>query len=109
MRHIESQVLHEETASEQGSMVGGPTEVGRRAMVPPHAGASNADGSPMYSFNLSFEELSGVGLDEAPRHGNVQWTVGDALEPSWRVTSVASCLTVLSPSVLRAALTGPPA
>uniref|UniRef100_A0A3Q2G6F2 Kinase D-interacting substrate 220b n=1 Tax=Cyprinodon variegatus TaxID=28743 RepID=A0A3Q2G6F2_CYPVA len=76
MRHIESQVLHEETASEQGSMVGGPTEVGRRAMAPPHAGASNADGSPMYSFNLSFEELSGVGLDEAPRHGNVQWTGG---------------------------------
>ncbi|XP_054604447.2 kinase D-interacting substrate of 220 kDa B isoform X3 [Nothobranchius furzeri] len=73
MRHIESQVLHEETASEQGSIVGGPVEVGRRALAPPHAGAANTDGSAMYSFNLSFEELSGVGLDEAPRNGNAPW------------------------------------
>uniref|UniRef100_A0A3B3UAG7 Kinase D-interacting substrate 220b n=1 Tax=Poecilia latipinna TaxID=48699 RepID=A0A3B3UAG7_9TELE len=76
MRHIESQVLHEETASEQGSVVGVPTEVGRRAMAPPLAGAANADASPMYSFNLSFEELSGVGLDEAPRPGNMPWMGG---------------------------------
>nr|XP_054604614.1 kinase D-interacting substrate of 220 kDa B-like [Nothobranchius furzeri] len=73
MRHIESQVLHEETASEQGCIVGGPVEVGRRALAPPHAGAANTDGSAMYSFNLSFEELSGVGLDEAPRNGNTPW------------------------------------
>ncbi|XP_047244783.1 kinase D-interacting substrate of 220 kDa B isoform X3 [Girardinichthys multiradiatus] len=76
MRHIESQVLHEENAREQGSVVGGPTELGRRAMAPPLAGAANADASPMYSFNLSFEELSGVGLDEAPRHGNMPWMAG---------------------------------
>ncbi|KAM4713463.1 kinase D-interacting substrate of 220 kDa B isoform 2-T2 [Anableps anableps] len=76
MRHIESQVLHEETASEQGSVGGGPTEVGRRAMALPHAGAANVDASPMYSFNLSFEELSGVGLDEAPRPGNMPWIGG---------------------------------
>ncbi|XP_023203981.1 kinase D-interacting substrate of 220 kDa isoform X1 [Xiphophorus maculatus] len=76
MRHIESQVLHEETASEQGSVVGVPTEVGRRVMAPPLAGAANADSSPMYSFNLSFEELSGVGLDEAPRPGNMPWMGG---------------------------------
>lgn len=75
MRHIESQVLHDETASEQGSVVGVPTEVGRRVMAPPLAGAANADASPMYSFNLSFEELSGVGLDEAPRPGNMPWMV----------------------------------
>ncbi|XP_035986448.1 kinase D-interacting substrate of 220 kDa B isoform X4 [Fundulus heteroclitus] len=76
MRHIESQVLHEETASEQGSVVGVPTEA-RRSAAPPHAGAANAaDASPMYSFNLSFEELSGVGLDEAPRHGNLPWMGG---------------------------------
>uniref|UniRef100_A0AAQ5XRA6 Kinase D-interacting substrate of 220 kDa n=1 Tax=Amphiprion ocellaris TaxID=80972 RepID=A0AAQ5XRA6_AMPOC len=75
MRHIESQVLHEEVASEQGSVVGGHTEAGRRAVAPPHAGAANPDASPMYSFNLSFEELSNVGLEEAPRHGNMQWMV----------------------------------
>uniref|UniRef100_A0A3P8TL24 Kinase D-interacting substrate 220b n=1 Tax=Amphiprion percula TaxID=161767 RepID=A0A3P8TL24_AMPPE len=76
MRHIESQVLHEEVASEQGSVVGGHTEAGRRAVAPPHAGAANTDASPMYSFNLSFEELSNVGLEEAPRHGNMQWMGG---------------------------------
>ncbi|KAM4522785.1 kinase D-interacting substrate of 220 kDa B isoform 1-T2 [Odontesthes bonariensis] len=71
MRHIESQVLHEEAASEQGSVVGVHAEAGRRALAPPHAGAANQGG--MYSFNLSFEELSGVGLDEPPRHGNMPW------------------------------------
>ncbi|XP_059212056.1 LOW QUALITY PROTEIN: kinase D-interacting substrate of 220 kDa B [Centropristis striata] len=76
MRHMESQVLHEEAASEQGSVVGGHAEAGRRATAPIHAGAANTDASPMYSFNLSFEELSGVGLDEAPRHGNMQWMGG---------------------------------
>lgn len=75
MRLIESQVLQEETASEQGSVVGGHTETGRRAMAPPHAGAANPDASPMYSFNLSFEELSNVGLEETARHGNMQWMV----------------------------------
>uniref|UniRef100_A0A671TZA9 Kinase D-interacting substrate 220b n=1 Tax=Sparus aurata TaxID=8175 RepID=A0A671TZA9_SPAAU len=76
MRHIESQVLQEEVASEQGSVVGGPTEAGRRAVAPPHAGATNADGSPMYSFNLSFEELSTIGLEDPARHGNMQWMGG---------------------------------
>ncbi|XP_076611950.1 kinase D-interacting substrate of 220 kDa B isoform X5 [Chaetodon auriga] len=76
LRHIESQVLHEETASEQGSVVGGHAEVGRRAVAPPHAGADNTDASPMYSFNLSFEELSTVGLDDPARHGNAQWMGG---------------------------------
>lgn len=75
MRHIESQVLHEEAASEQGSVVSGHVEAGRRAVAPPHAGAHNSDASPMYSFNLSFEELSTVGLDEAARQGNMQWMV----------------------------------
>lgn len=74
MRHIESQVLQEETASEQGSVVGGHSEAGRRAVVPPRANATNTDASPMYSFNLSFEELSTAGLDE-PRPGNAVWMV----------------------------------
>uniref|UniRef100_A0A8P4KJH3 Kinase D-interacting substrate 220b n=1 Tax=Dicentrarchus labrax TaxID=13489 RepID=A0A8P4KJH3_DICLA len=76
MRHIESQVLHEEAASEQGSVMGGHTEAGRRAVAPPLAGGANPDASPMYSFNLSFEELSTVGLDDPARHGNLQWMSG---------------------------------
>ncbi|CAJ1077810.1 kinase D-interacting substrate of 220 kDa B isoform X4 [Xyrichtys novacula] len=76
MRLIESQVLQEEAASEQGSVVGGHSEAGRRAVAPPLAGAANTDASPMYSFNLSFEELSNVGLDETARHGNIQWMGG---------------------------------
>ncbi|XP_005950523.1 kinase D-interacting substrate of 220 kDa B isoform X6 [Haplochromis burtoni] len=76
MRHIESQVLHEETASEQGSVIGGHIEPVRRVMAPPHAGAPNTDASPMYSFNLSFEELSTVGLDDPQRHGNMPWMGG---------------------------------
>ncbi|XP_039874306.1 kinase D-interacting substrate of 220 kDa B isoform X1 [Simochromis diagramma] len=76
MRHIESQVLHEETASEQGSVIGGHIEPVRRVMAPPHTGAPNTDASPMYSFNLSFEELSTVGLDDPQRHGNMPWMGG---------------------------------
>ncbi|XP_069543567.1 kinase D-interacting substrate of 220 kDa B isoform X3 [Brachyistius frenatus] len=73
MRHVENQVLHEEAASEQGSVVGGQVEAGRRAVAPPLAGGGNSD---LYSFNLSFEELSNVGLDEPARHGNLQWMGG---------------------------------
>uniref|UniRef100_A0A4W6FY31 Kinase D-interacting substrate 220b n=1 Tax=Lates calcarifer TaxID=8187 RepID=A0A4W6FY31_LATCA len=90
MRHIESQVLHEEAASEQGSVVGGHNEAGRRAVAPPHAGAANPDASPMYSFNLSFEELSTVGLDETARHGNMQWMVNGAAHRTASMTSLNS-------------------
>nr|XP_057927637.1 kinase D-interacting substrate of 220 kDa B isoform X2 [Doryrhamphus excisus] len=76
MRHIESQVLHEEAASEQGSVVAGHPEVVRRAVVPPRAGNAPSDVSPMYSFSLSFEELNTVGLEEPPRHTNAQWMAG---------------------------------
>lgn len=85
MRHIESQVLQEETASEQGSVLAGHGEGGRRALAPPNAGAASGE---MYSFNLSFEELSTAGLEE-PRHGNVVWMVSFFLtscqndEPVW--------------------------
>lgn len=75
MRLIENQVLQEEAASEQGSIVGGGVEAGRRAAAPPHAGLANTDASPMYSFNLSFEELSTVGLDDPARPANPQWMV----------------------------------
>ncbi|XP_057678815.1 kinase D-interacting substrate of 220 kDa B isoform X2 [Corythoichthys intestinalis] len=53
MRQTESQTLYEETADEGG-------ESGRRASGPPRAD----DTSPMYSFTLSFDDLSGTGLDE---------------------------------------------
>ncbi|KAM7396026.1 hypothetical protein PAMA_007350 [Pampus argenteus] len=76
MRHVESQVLHEEATSEQGSVVGGHTEAGRRAMAAPNTGTANTDASPMYSFNLSFEELSTAGLEDVQRHGNMQWMGG---------------------------------
>ncbi|KAM6954348.1 kinase D-interacting substrate of 220 kDa B isoform 2-T2 [Aplochiton taeniatus] len=74
MRQVESQVLQEEAPSEQGSSIAGHgAPAGRRANAPPHAGGANTDASPMYSFNLSFEELSNVGLDEAPRQSNPPW------------------------------------
>ncbi|KAG9347359.1 hypothetical protein JZ751_004926 [Albula glossodonta] len=55
LRHVEAQVLHEGTGSEQGSSVAGHMEPSRRPGAPPH---ENPDTSPMYNFNLSFEELS---------------------------------------------------
>lgn len=79
MRHIENQLLQEEAASEQGSIVGSHADAGRRGGAPPHASATNADGSPMYNFNLSFEELSNVGLDESTRQGGVPWMVNARL------------------------------
>lgn len=79
MRHIENQLLQEEAASEQGSIVGSHADAGRRGGAPPHASATNADGSPMYNFNLSFEELSNVGLDESTRQGGVPWMVNTRL------------------------------
>ncbi|KAM9420615.1 kinase D-interacting substrate of 220 kDa B-like isoform 5-T8 [Salvelinus alpinus] len=85
MRHVESQVLHEEAPSEVDSSVVGHGEP-RRQVAPPHAGAANLDAnSPMYSFNLSFEELSNVGLDEPPRHSNNTW-----MAPTHRTPSMSS-------------------
>ncbi|XP_023855356.1 kinase D-interacting substrate of 220 kDa B isoform X4 [Salvelinus sp. IW2-2015] len=85
MRHVESQVLHEEAPSEMGSSVAGHGEP-RRQVAPPQAGAANLDAnSPMYSFNLSFEELSNVGLDEPPRHSNNTW-----MAPTHRTPSMSS-------------------
>uniref|UniRef100_H3DQP1 Kinase D-interacting substrate 220b n=1 Tax=Tetraodon nigroviridis TaxID=99883 RepID=H3DQP1_TETNG len=70
MRHMENQLLQEDAASEQGSVVGGGGEAGRRGGAPPPA---NADGSAMFTFNLSFEELSTLGLEEPARAGGVAW------------------------------------
>ncbi|XP_076129143.1 kinase D-interacting substrate of 220 kDa B isoform X1 [Alosa pseudoharengus] len=79
LRHVESQVLQEEACSEQGSMVGPPDPMVRRAPAPPLAGAGHND---MYSFNLSFEELSNVGLEEPPRQPIPPWTVTTHRTPS---------------------------
>ncbi|XP_073712184.1 kinase D-interacting substrate of 220 kDa B isoform X2 [Misgurnus anguillicaudatus] len=68
LRQVESQVLHEEAPSEQGSI-----EPSRHAGSSALRGAGNTDTSPMYNFNLSFEELSNVGIDEPPRHAAPAW------------------------------------
>lgn len=68
LRQVESQVLHEEAPSEQGSI-----EPSRHAGSSALRGVGNTDTSPMYNFNLSFEELSNVGIDEPPRHVAPAW------------------------------------
>ncbi|XP_072540584.1 kinase D-interacting substrate of 220 kDa B isoform X4 [Salminus brasiliensis] len=73
MRHVESQVLHEEAPSEQGSSMVGHVEPVRHRGASGHGAPANTETSPMYNFNLSFEELSNVGLDEQPRHTNPPW------------------------------------
>ncbi|XP_066532468.1 kinase D-interacting substrate of 220 kDa B isoform X2 [Hoplias malabaricus] len=73
LRHIESQVLHEEAPSELGSSIAGHGEPGRHRGAPVHNGTGNTETSPMYNFNLSFEELTNVGLDEHPRQTNPPW------------------------------------
>uniref|UniRef100_A0A3P8ULH6 Kinase D interacting substrate 220 n=1 Tax=Cynoglossus semilaevis TaxID=244447 RepID=A0A3P8ULH6_CYNSE len=63
-RHAESQALLQEdsrSVSEQGSSIQ-PVELRRRSM-----GGAQSEAAA-FSLNLSFEELSGVGLEEPPRH-----------------------------------------
>ncbi|XP_064195872.1 kinase D-interacting substrate of 220 kDa B isoform X4 [Anguilla rostrata] len=79
LRHVESQAMHEVAGSEQGSSVAGHADPARRAGPPHH---ENPDASPMYHFNLSFEELSNVGLEEPPRHSIPPWTVTTHRTPS---------------------------
>ncbi|XP_046691957.1 kinase D-interacting substrate of 220 kDa B isoform X2 [Silurus meridionalis] len=73
LRQIESQVLHEEAPSEQGSSMVGHGETGRNHGTLSNGGLANNDTSPMYNFSLSFEELSNVGLDELQRNPNPPW------------------------------------
>ncbi|KAF3844914.1 hypothetical protein F7725_008077 [Dissostichus mawsoni] len=73
LRHAESHALIQEesrAASEQGSSVhhGEPS---RRSGGAQHEAAA-------FSLNLSFEELSGAGLEEPPRHSNnTHWPVAN--------------------------------
>ncbi|KAM9797929.1 kinase D-interacting substrate of 220 kDa B [Neosynchiropus ocellatus] len=76
MRNLENQILQEEAASEPGGYMGGPAETGKRPVALPPGSSAHTDASPMFSFNLSFEELSTVGLDESTRPGPAQWTGG---------------------------------
>ncbi|XP_051501195.1 kinase D-interacting substrate of 220 kDa B isoform X1 [Myxocyprinus asiaticus] len=83
LRHVESQILHEEAPSEQGSSMGGHVEPCRHTGASIHRGAAgNTDTSPMYNFSISFEELSNVGLDEPPRHANPAWMATNHRTPS---------------------------
>ncbi|XP_023680586.1 kinase D-interacting substrate of 220 kDa B isoform X2 [Paramormyrops kingsleyae] len=83
LRVVESQTLHDGAPSEQGS---GPVSHGETARRPHgsmyEAGAATQETSPMYSFNLSFEELSTVGLEEPQRINNTQWTTTTHRTPS---------------------------
>lgn len=80
LRNLESQVLHEEAPSEQGSSVVGNGETSRNRGTSGHGGPANTDTSPMYNFNLSFEELSNVGLDELQRNPNPPWMVSSFVD-----------------------------
>ncbi|MFT7802843.1 kinase D-interacting substrate of 220 kDa-like [Arapaima gigas] len=82
MRHTEQQVLHEGAPSEQGGSMVGHAEMARRTGGVSHESAINPDTSPMYNFNLSFEELSTVGLDEPQRHSNTHWAITTHRTPS---------------------------
>ncbi|KAG7465841.1 hypothetical protein MATL_G00157980 [Megalops atlanticus] len=84
LRHTESQALQEEpqAGSEQGGAGAGHGHPAHRPAAASHDGAPNADGSLTYSINLSFEELSNVGLDEAQRNSQPTWMASTHRTPS---------------------------
>lgn len=77
-RHAETQALlldESRAASEQGSVTQHAEPKRLSAIVQQEAAAFN--------LNLSFEELSGAGLEEPPRpSNNSQWTVSSHLNGS---------------------------
>ncbi|XP_051908753.1 kinase D-interacting substrate of 220 kDa B isoform X2 [Hippocampus zosterae] len=81
------QLEYEDAASEQGGLAGDHPETGRRSAAAFRTGHAPSDVSPMYSFTLSFDDLSAIGLDEQqpPRHGGPQW-----MGPPQRSGSVTS-------------------
>ncbi|XP_029107379.1 kinase D-interacting substrate of 220 kDa B isoform X3 [Scleropages formosus] len=82
LRHTENQVLHEGAPSEPGSSAVGHGEMPRRTGGVAHDSSVNPDTSPMYNFNLSFEELSTVGLDEPQKQSNSHWVATSHRTPS---------------------------
>uniref|UniRef100_A0A673LCP4 Kinase D-interacting substrate of 220 kDa-like n=1 Tax=Sinocyclocheilus rhinocerous TaxID=307959 RepID=A0A673LCP4_9TELE len=74
-RHMENQLLRDESGacSKQGSSVLTQLEPHRPSEAPQDM-AINPENFT-YSLNLSFEELSGVGLEEPARQHNAHWLV----------------------------------
>lgn len=99
LRHIEGQVLHEEAPSEQGSSVVGHVETSRHAGASAHGVVGNTDTSPVYNFNISFEDLSNVGYDEPPRHPNPTWMVRVLFQASYFVLCTYLGITTGPPDI----------
>uniref|UniRef100_A0A672SS38 Kinase D interacting substrate 220 n=1 Tax=Sinocyclocheilus grahami TaxID=75366 RepID=A0A672SS38_SINGR len=81
-RHVENQLLRDESGacSEQGSSVLTQLEPHRPSEAPQDM-AINPENFT-YSLNLSFEELSGVGLEEPARQHNAHWLANTHRTPS---------------------------
>ncbi|XP_016424292.1 kinase D-interacting substrate of 220 kDa-like isoform X1 [Sinocyclocheilus rhinocerous] len=81
-RHMENQLLRDESGacSKQGSSVLTQLEPHRPSEAPQDM-AINPENFT-YSLNLSFEELSGVGLEEPARQHNAHWLANTHRTPS---------------------------
>ncbi|XP_050989663.1 kinase D-interacting substrate of 220 kDa B isoform X1 [Labeo rohita] len=81
-RHVENQLLNDESGacSEQGSSVLTQLEPHRPSEAPQDVIVNPENFT--YSLNLSFEELSGVGLEEPAKQHNAQWLVNTHRTPS---------------------------
>uniref|UniRef100_A0A8C2BPG5 Kinase D-interacting substrate 220a n=1 Tax=Cyprinus carpio TaxID=7962 RepID=A0A8C2BPG5_CYPCA len=84
-RHVENQLLHDESRAcgEQGSSVLTQPEPHRPSEAPQDVTINPENFT--YSLNLSFEELSGMGLEEPPRQHNAHW-----LANTHRTASISS-------------------
>uniref|UniRef100_A0A8C2E9U1 Kinase D-interacting substrate 220a n=1 Tax=Cyprinus carpio TaxID=7962 RepID=A0A8C2E9U1_CYPCA len=84
-RHVENQLLHDElrACGEQGSSVLTQPEPHRPSEAPQDMTINPENFT--YSLNLSFEELSGMGLEEPPRQHNAHW-----LANTHRTASISS-------------------
>uniref|UniRef100_A0A8C1QI77 Kinase D-interacting substrate 220a n=1 Tax=Cyprinus carpio TaxID=7962 RepID=A0A8C1QI77_CYPCA len=81
-RHVENQLLRDESGacSEQGSSMLTQLEPHRPSEAPQDMTANPENFT--YSLNLSFEELSGVGLEEPARQHNAHWLANTHRTPS---------------------------
>uniref|UniRef100_A0A8C1ID63 Kinase D-interacting substrate 220a n=1 Tax=Cyprinus carpio TaxID=7962 RepID=A0A8C1ID63_CYPCA len=84
-RHVENQLLHDESRAcgEQGSSVLTQPEPHRPSEAPQDVTINPENFT--YSLNLSFEELSGMGLEEPARQHNAHW-----LANTHRTASISS-------------------
>lgn len=81
-RHMENQLLRDElgACNEQGSSVLTQLEPHRPSEAPQDMSINPENFT--YSLNLSFEELSGVGLEEPARQHNAHWLANTHRTPS---------------------------